>query len=308
MPNAVLSYVNFAFRQEAVVADIVGDWEASAPPSNVLTPQLGMAAIASGTLGHAFNVFISGDSPTQTAEVGLVGILGTNIVGVDDATDVSIDMYDDDNNVYTAYLSDAFFQAAEVGDGVFQSHIFWVVANDLPDAVGKRIVYIRFGVGANAVTGTKDPYTGVITRQPLKIGGVWFGPAFTPTNGISIERFGQSVEDNSRVLRSIGGQVWTSPEVRQRASSIEFPGLYEDEVYASAPAQSLQQLAMYCGISRPLVVIPIANNDELTFLQGIYGYMPSTPKWHSVNKVIDPDAPQSKVRLYTGSLEIIEAR
>lgn len=308
MSNVVISYINHAFRSDAEVSDIVGSWEANAPPSNVLTTRLGQKAIASGYAGHSFRVYVSSNSPTETAEIGVVGILGTNILGVDDPTDISVDLFDDDNNVYTAYLNSDFFQSAEVGDGIFQSHIFFVVSTDLPLAVGKRIVNVRFGFSANVITGTKDPYTGVTSQSPLQIGGVWFGPAFKPANGIGIEGFGQSVEDNSKVLRSIGGQVWTSPEIRQRACSVEFAGLFESEVYAAAPEQSLQQLAMFCGISRPLIVLPISNDKDFTYLQGIYGYMPSTPKWQSVNKVLDPDSPGAKVRLYTGSLEIIEAR
>lgn len=310
MSNVVISYVNFA--NSGSVANAGGAaFEASAPLSNVLTPRLGQKAIqASMPANMLFDVFIEPGSPTYSAKVGVIAILNHNILSMDDATDLEITAHFTDGTTESSLGEvDGDLIVRVVGsDGAFQNHIIWVPT--APAFNIKRVWKVTFYVSniGFTVTGTKNSYTGEVTPENPSIGGVWIGPAFRPTNGISIEGFGQSIEDNSRVLRSIGGQVWTSPEVRQRACSIEFAGLLESEVYALSPEQSLLQLAAYCGVSRPIIAIPISSDEELMYLQGIYGYMPSTPKWQSVNKVLDPDSPGAKVRLYTGSLEIIEAR
>ena len=101
--------------------------------------------------------------------------------------------------------------------------------------------------------------------------------------------------------------MWAEPEIRQRTGKVSFPGLLESEVYGTAPNQSLQQLAAYCGVSRPLIVLPTTSDEELMYTQGIYGYLSSPASWDLFEKTKDATTGQM-VRLYTGALEVLEAR
>lgn len=315
MTTAILSYRNFCFDSEASIANDTGTFQSGAPLSNLLTPRLGQLAIASNIASiNTFNVTFRPGSPSVGVPVRIIGLLNHNVITVADGFPPTFNMgiYDISGKVYYNASPDAMI-FSNGADGSFQNHAFFVIPADAQDMsvleLGpldlNQIAQMYVGVGNTVVCGTRDPYTGDITPARFQAGAVWAGPIFQPTNGISLEGFGQALIDNSRVVRSIGGQVWTTPEIRQRMCSVEFPGLLESEVYGLAPDQSLQQLATYCGVSRPLVVIPTSSDDELVYSQGIYGYCPSPPKWNSIEKT---GVAGVKTRVYTGSLELIEAR
>jgi len=290
------------------VVDGTATWEADAPLSNVLTPRLAQLAIRTGYLGGNFELYVSNGSPTLSAKVGMIGILNHNIITIDDSTNIEVICYFTDGSIATLYAGADFFQTVELqGDGTFQSHYFWVPTD--PQFASKRVWKISFGFSSASlmVTGSKDPYTGEITQSPLQIGSIWAGPKFSPINGISIDGFSQSIQDSSQVIRSIGGQVWAEPEIRQRTGKVTFPGLLESEVYGTAPSQSLQQLAAYCGVSRPLIVLPTTSDEGLMYTQGIYGYLATPAAWNLIEKTKSAVTGQM-VRLYSGTLDIVEAR
>lgn len=300
MSNCVLSYKNHAAYAVAGTMTFDADY----PVSNVITPRLGEKAVATGA-GN-FEVYINQGSPTLAATIGVIAILNHNIISIDDPTNIEIIAYFTDGSAATIYPSSTFFQEYYTQqDGTFQSHMILVPTDTQFDT--KRVWKVSFGFAAPSlvICGSKNPYTGVITQQQLSIGGIWIGPKFTPLINASIDGFAQSVEDNSQVVRTIGGHVWTSPEIRQRTATITFPGLFESEVYALAPAQSLQQLAAYCGVSRPLIVVPTVADEALMYAQGIYGYLSAPPSWNSYEKAALSGV---MTRLYQGSIEILEAR
>lgn len=307
MTTCVFSYYNLA--SGGSIANAGGaSFETSAPLSNLLTPRLGQMAIQVGLPANAyFDVFIRGGSPTYSAMVGVIAILNHNIIVMEDQTDLDIQVTFSDGTTSSSLgeLNPDNFLNISNADGTFQSHIIWVPTD--PAFLTKRVESVRFFIGnlGYTVTGQIDPYTGQITSSPLSLGGIWIGPKFTPANGISIDGFAQSVADNSQVVRSIGGQVWAEPEVRQRTMKATFAGLLESEVYALAPTQCLQQLAAYCGSSRPLIAVPTTSTDMLMYTQAIYGYLSAPAAWNLVEKVDDNNV---KTRLYSGGLEIVEAR
>lgn len=307
MATSVIAYKNFA--SSGYIVNRVSAWEVGAPMANMLTPRLGQKAIAATFDTMGVDVFINGGSPTLSANVGVIAILNHNIISLDDPTNFTIEVYFTDNTLASlAGETDpaAFFNTVSMQqDGTFQSHFIWVPTG--AEFLTKRAYKIEVAVSGYplAICGTQNPYTDELTVEKLSIGGIWFGPAFKPENGISIDGFAQGIADRSQVVTSIGGQVWAEPEVRQRTAKVTFAGLYEREVYNRAPTQCLQQLAAYCGVSRPLLVIPTTSDDELVYTQAIYGYLSAPASWNLIEKVDDNDV---KTRLYSGGLEIVEAR
>ena len=307
MTTCVISYYNMA-AYGSIENNGGASFETEAPLSNLLTPRLGQKAIQVGESPNAeFIVYIKPGSPTYSAFANVFATLGHNIIESYDASDVIIEAtFDDGSSVSSAGDLDAGNFVNASPDGAFQSHIVWAPTNTV--FLTKRVVSVRFVIYNASLTmrtGSIDPYTGQITSAPLSIGGIWIGRKFAPRNGILLDGFKQSVVDNSQVVRSIGGQVWSEPEIRQRTAEISFGGLYENEVYDVAPSMSLQQMAAYCGISRPLLVIPTISSEQLAYAQTVYGYMPEPPSWGSFEKA-GLDGVQTRV--YQGSFNIVEAR
>ena len=314
--SAILAYKNFCFEPRADAAELTGTFAAANPLSNLLTSRLGELAIAS-TAGavNTFEVTLIEGSPTTGVPVRVVAILNHNIISFPPnfPNPFNVSVTDVAGRSYGPDMTAA--DILNIGhDGSFQNHLILILPEapypNIPDPgnlpVNMSEIYkVNVGIGADVVCGIRDPYTGEETIQPFSAGGIWAGPIFQPENGIAVNIFSQGVIDPSRVARSVGGQVWSSPEERVRKGSIGFAGLFEREVYALAPTQSLQQLAAHCGTSRPILVIPVSSDTELMYFQAIYGYADSVPKWSTTDKVIDAGA---LVRLYTGTLDLTEAK
>lgn len=303
MATTVIGYINLAHTINLVV----GTFEADAPITNILTPRLGQKAIrASGDT--FFEVYFGAGSPTRLADISMIALLGHNILSMDTILDIDIRCIMEDGSQVISPGFDANALGVNPSDGTFQSHLIWYVPNTDAAIANQRVEYVTVSIGfSNVHCGTKNPYTGEIETAPLEIGGIWIGPVFKPEHGIAIEGFASGVVDNSQVVRSIGGQVWAEPEIRQRAMKVSLVGMKESEVFALAPTQCLQQLSAHCGTSRPVIVIPTVSDDELMYLQGIYGYLTTPATWELQNKTKDATTGQM-VRLYNGSLDIVEAR
>ena len=315
MPSAVFSYRNFCLDPEATITNTTGSFRSDAPVTNLMTPRLADVAIAATSPpGNLFEVVFRPGSPSVGVPVRLVALLNHNIVSFPDnfPSPFNMTIYDVNGKVYYNETPEGLIRSVGA-DGSFQNHAFFLIPADATDLSGldlgpldlSRIAQFSVGLSAEVVCGTMHPYTGQVDVQPFQAGGLWAGPIFQPINGISLDGFSQSAADNSRVMRSIGAQVWATPETRQRTASIEFSKLYESEVYRLLPETSLQQMAAYCGISRPMIMLPISSDDDLVYLAGIYGYAASPPKWVSTEK-----SPLNGVRerLYTASLDLVEAR
>lgn len=301
--TCAIGYHNWAFELECIAYSLFGSIEPSAPLSNLLTPILGQKAIAATDGPTGFAVDWSNGSPTVGARVDIVALLNHNILEA--PSNIGFGMYDADGGSFSpSGLPIELFGFGT--DGSFQSHLVWVMgANDTPGLNRDRVYYVGWSFPADTITGSKNPYTGEVTRERLSMGAVWAGPSFAPRRGIAIDGLNQSIADNSQVARSIGGQVWAEPETRQRRCKINFAGLYESEVFALAPNSSLQQLAAHCGLSRPMIAIPTTSSDELIYTQAVYGYAASPPTYSLIEKADDYG---SKVRFYDAEIEIIEAR
>lgn len=309
MATTVFSYKNWVGELTCTITATVNSFETDAPLDNLKTPRLGQLAIATAIGSTAFEIDWGLGSPQRGARVDVIALLNHNILEFPTAAALLIDVYDTEGGSYVP----AGFPISLVNtasDGQFQNHLIWNMGNTDgggPDLDRDKVSKIVIGIGSNAICGTRNPYTGEITREPFQCGGVWAGPRFQPENGISIGGFAHGIVDNSQVVKSIGGQVWAEPEVRQRSMKLTFAGLLENEVYALAPNQCLQQLAAHCGLSRPLIVVPTTSDEDLVYTQGLYGYLTSMPSWDLAEKTKDATTGQM-VRLYTGALEILEAR
>lgn len=308
MATTVIGYVNLA----SSVSTVSSWWEADAPIANVLTPRLGQMVIAVEPIGEPtrqFVVYLGSGSPTASARCDIIALLNHNIISAGTNTDFEIYITCVGGNAYNI-LNGMDYINLDNADGTFQKHIIWYATQSFPALANERVETVTFIFKydpSSLVTGKINPYTGVIEREPLSFGGVWVGPAFAPRHGIAIDGFSGSLIDGSQVVRSIGGQVWAEPEVRQRTMKVQLPGMKEPEVYGFAPSQCLQQLSAYCGVSRPLIVVPTTDTEELVYTQGIYGYLTVPASWNLQDKTKDPTTGQM-IRLYTGSLDIVEAR
>lgn len=304
MSNAILSWRNWC-AEYGTATEVSGSFETNAPLSNLLTPRTGELAIAT-TAGvpHRFNVTWSSGSPeTAGRPVGIVALLNHNIVELTGGGAVVLEMYDADGHIYqnnTLPLTNA--------NSGFQSHLFIITDDYVAPFDINRVVTIEILVDDTAICGTKDPYTGVITPAPFQAGGLWAGPAWRPDNGVRFDGWGQGITEQRRMVRSIGGQVYASPEARARRMSMEFSLLHEREVYSAdlVNQPSLQQMAAWCGVSRPLIALPIITDAELIYMQGIYGYLDGDSSWALRDAAYDPVADE-KGRSYSAALTVTEA-
>jgi hypothetical protein len=303
MANAVLAWRNWC-AEVGSIESTLGDFEADAPLTNLLTPRTSELAIATTVGQRNFRIRFDGwdDSPSVGRPLGIFALLNTNIVGSVGGS-FNVIITDADGTVGALNTFDAV-----VVTGAFQSHIFIAVDTDFfPNIDYDRIIEIIVSVQPGLETGTLDPYTGILTPEPFQAGAVWAGPIWRPTNGIKFGAFGQGITENLRGATSIGGQFYPAPQPRQRTSGFDFTLLSEPEVYSVDPDQpSLQQLGSWCARSRPLIVIPADDNDELVYAQGMYGYLTADPQWQQTEAAQTADV-ATKGRVYSGGLQMREA-
>lgn len=306
MTTAFLSWRNWC-SEAGTASAAFGTFEANAPVTNILTPRPAERAIATaiGVAGVSIDVGTDKDSPPIARPVQLVAIIGHNLLSLGHQSDLFLQIRTLTGDFTSPGLPSTAFIG---GDGLGFTRVFyWLVPASLPFGVDPaQTIGISFGVGVTAVTGTRDPITGEVTPEPLSIGTVWAGPIWRPTHGFRFDAFAQGVSEIARGARSIGGQFYPNPEPRYREASIEFPLLPEREVYSTDPVAqpSLQQLAAWCAMSRPLIAVPTDSDPELVYAQGIYGYLRQTATWNLRDAAHDGS---TKVRSYTGALSITEA-
>lgn len=307
MPSSLIVYRNWLQEFGRVEAYTAAMFFAGAPASNMLTDRPGQVAIVDESvtsdleLRFLIGVGENGSSSERIGRpVDVVAIINTNFIAQDSGDTATLVAYDDAGNSIT--VPGVFLNT--VTDGQVQNNLFWFMSDGTGSANIADIsrISIQFTGGR---FGRKDRWTGAITDEAPQFGTVIAGPKFAPAKGIRLVGYAPGITDLSRVVRSIGGTAWTSPQTRLRRASFDLPLLTETEVEDSPPSCGLRQLAEFCGLSRPLLVIPQSTDEQARNTQAIYGLLTEDVTWSAVDKV---DESGSQVIGYTSRLSILEAK
>lgn len=284
------------------ISVVSGSFESDAPASNLLNETPGILAIADapGQIIHLSSTFLGhGDDSPWGGPVGLVCLINHNIVDVTDDGDIRFVLYDKDNGSAIYDISSGIIINQR---GTFQSHLlFPVPSNDEIDLT--QVNRIDLTIQASVLTGSVDQYTGQITEAPFRAGCFRAGPIWRPERGLRFASPQFGITEVRRGVTSIGGQYYPQPQVRQRTLQSEFTLMTEPEVF-SAQNPGLQQMAAWCGTSRPLVVVPDDIDNDLVLAQGVYGYLQNDMSWSHFDST---GKPGGKVREYRSSFSIKEA-
>jgi len=302
MSNTVFAWRNWC-TEVGTLSVVTGSFESEAPASNMLTPQTGRVAIAEPGAA-AFTVTFAGglDSPEVGRPVHMIALLNHNIVDMPTAGSFDIGI----SSVGGGGYAPAGFPRPElfmVSDGQFQSHLFWITPDSNPVTGYDRdeVTQIAVGIGANLLCGRVDPITGEVTPEPFRCGGIWAGPIWQPDRGLRHASFTSGIVEARRGATSIGGQYYPLPQARRRRVSADLTLTSETETFRlSGDGPGLQQMAAWCGTSRPLIVIPDVSDPELIYTQGVYGYLDGDISWSHFDT-------SAKERQYRGSFSITEA-
>lgn len=302
MPNTVIAWRNWC-AEVGTLSVVSGSFEPEAPASNMLTPQTGVRAIAqAGAAGIGVQFAGGQDSPPIGRPVHMIALLNHNIIDMPTAGSFTIDIACAGGGGYAP----AGFPRPElfmVSDGQFQSHMLWITPENNPITGYDRDEVIGFGVGigANLVCGKVDPITGEVTPEPFTCGGIWAGPVWQPDRGLRHASFTSGIVEARRGATSIGGQYYPLPQARRRRLSADFTLTAESETFRLPESGlGLQQMAAWCGTSRPVICIPDITDPALIYTQGVYGYFDSDSSWSHFDT-------SGRERQYRGSLAITEA-
>lgn len=300
--HALLSWRNWC-GEIGTLEEVFGAWEPQAPMTNMQKPQTSIKAIRTD-LDPVMQI----DCPWSGGRpVGCVGLVNHNIISIPNANDITFVLRDTSMNVALIHPPTQIIPSAE-----FQSHLIFPVTQAMAPGVNlTSIDFCSVLLEGDIVTGIMDPYTGTVTAEPLSIGVLWAGPKWEPRNGLRFDAFGQGTIEVPRRVESIGGQVYAMPQQRRRTLAAEFTLLGEDEVYTKRALRkttlpTLQQLSAWCVVSRPLIVLPIAADDELAYAQGIYGYLDQPMSWALVTRS-NTGADVGPERQYRAQLQMTEA-
>lgn len=300
MSNTVFAWRNWC-TEVGTLSVVAGSFQSQAPASNMLTPQPGALAIASSQ-SAAFGVQFAGgmDSPAIGRPVHVIALLNHNIVEMPTAGSFAIDVFGVDGNYQPAGFPKP--ELFKVGDGQFQANLFWTVPETAPGGFNRdRVTGFGVSIGANLLCGRIDPITGEYTPEPFKCGGIWAGPVWRPDRGIRFGSFTSGITEARRGATSIGGQYYPLPQARRRRLSGDFTLTAESETFRLPESGfGLQQMAAWCGTSRPVICIPDITDPDLIYTQGIYGYFDSDLSWSHFDT-------SAKERQYRGSFSITEA-
>ena len=304
MANSLLSWRNWVFETGDLVAPPWYPFLDSAQLSNLRTPQQLKVAKRSETgetvIQYEFEVNVG-------RPVGVIALLNHNIVDPGDTNNIQIEVTDASGEFITANMTDIVFNSG-YGSQILPS--LYLFPQDVLGGFSSEIVNrIVITISSGVTCGTIDPYTDDITPEPFQAGVLWAGPAWRPVNGIKFAALQQGITENARGVYSIGGQFYPQPQPRQRLSSFEFGGLLEDEVYSTwVNYPSLQQMASWCARSRPLIVIPQNDDDELVYAMGVYGYLTQDPTWtHQDGFMTSTKEGSNNKRMYQAGLQMREA-
>lgn len=298
--NSALAWRNWLFDSDSSVTPDSGTWETEAPLSSLQTPQLGDVAIAVGLGTNEFNFNLGG---TQFRPVHVIGILNTNVIEIAEDSSSSefgivIELTDSSANTDTITIPPQVLPSAT---NDFQTHLFWFVPATGLAVDRERITVLRITVNRSGglICGTRDPYSGALsTSDPFQAGAIWAGPLWIPPRGIKLRSPVGSVLEERRGVTSIGRQRYPSVEPRVRSLRFEM-NLPESSVYSIDIEQpSAQQMAAWCGLSRPLLLFPQRQDADLLYLTGFYGYLDEPVAWSTIDKGTE--------REYIASVQVTE--
>ncbi|WP_432736115.1 hypothetical protein [Maridesulfovibrio sp. FT414] len=107
--------------------------------------------------------------------------------------------------------------------------------------------------------------------NPFHVGRMLLCKHFEPRRNVS-HGWSDSMTDDSRIERSIGGQAYVDEHRRRRIFSFSLKYLTQGEVYGP-----LAKIRSYCGVSRPLIVSLTPDKAILRERTSIYCRMKTTP-------------------------------
>lgn len=268
-------------------------FEAEAPISNLKTRQPGQVAIAAGYGNVNFAVEYDTGRP-----VGVVALLNTNIVTDIGGALMQVTLFDSNGN-YGKINAPA---VKLNGTGDLMTNLIWLV-EDIFETDGidtTDVVRVEVWIDEDVETGSRDPWTNTVAAAPFRGGTLLTGPVWRPEFGIKMAGHLPGVVDKSPVLRSIGGSTWAAPLTRARQITVDLPSVDESEVEAQPPNMGLRQMGKYCGISRPLLIMPSTTDKQYMHDQSIYGNLTSDLSWSLIERV-------EGERSFTCSFSVLES-
>lgn len=307
--NAVLSWRNWIFESTTQAVNLLGSFEGEAPMDALQTPQLGDLAISTDVLTNQWTYIFDAGVSDSYRPVHVVGILNTNIVQLEESssgavfpTGLGLQLTDHLGNVDIIDVP-ALVVPSAAND--FQSHLFYFVPTSglNGDRDKCRILTLYVNQTEGCLCGTIDPWTGECTQEPFQAGAIWAGPIWRPPNGVRFRSLVQSVIEERRGPASLGRQRYPSVEAKQRSEQLELL-LPESAAVGLDPAVgSVQQLASWCGVSRPLLCIPTDTSADLIYASGLYGYLDEPVAWTHVDQ---SNADGSLKRYHAATLQVTE--
>jgi hypothetical protein len=231
---------------------------------NLKTPQLGetVTIVPSVPAGGPYRVVIE-IVLAEADFVGVIGLLNASrtltawAVSLYDAADAPI--IEDEVVSFITYPSEDYIPPN-----------FWRVF-DTPHAGVKRIVlYLELLDSEGSIT---------VEESALTLGGLWAGPAWVLDTVDAA--WGMEIAENAIIVEADGSQTRTMPSRKFRILSFRLSNLSEREAYGIddgvsdeiAQENSLLDLFMYSGKSRPIVAFPRLSTAVRQAAMGVYGYM-----------------------------------
>lgn len=283
-------------------------FEAAAPGANLLTEQPGQLAIAAIDSPASIAVNIGGSGSVLVGRpVGVVALINTNAL-LSDSTAAAFRCRLTDSSGATGVWNSAALSLST--DGTTYNNVFWVTTQETAESFAcdlTDIVKIEILMTGAMTYGRRNLWTNEVTNERMFVGTLLAGPVYRPAYGIRMVGFAPGSVDSSRTVRAIGGALWTSPQTRLRQLQGELTLVPESEIEALPPSCGLRQMADWCGVSRPVLIVPSDSNETRLHQQSFYGHFSENLSWPLVSNVYDPVV-NAITPHHTCAFSIIEAR
>jgi hypothetical protein len=253
--GALIAYRNLVWTHDLVEGTSAGDWEADAPLANLATPQLGeVGRFVANSLGGICVFEIEFDADQV---VSVVGMMNAIFFGADS---VQIALFDaaDDPIINVTDLAVVSYS----GKTDYVPVNFWHVF-DTPQTGVRKIVVTIQGDGALTPIHT--------------IGGLWISDAMRLDTVDAGWRM--NILENAIIVEADGNQTRTMPARKYRQITFKISAQNEEFAFgidgtdAISIQNSLLDLFLYSGKSRPIVAFPRLSTQQRMSAMGVYGYM-----------------------------------
>lgn len=261
--GALIAYRNKVW-DSTISHFIFGDGEISGPPQILATPQLGEVwrAVPGETLEPRYLVEIYVEF-AETTNVGVLGLLNMSQT----LSSYRLFLL---NAADTVLLDDTVATPVEYPAEDYLPANHWRVLDTPIAGVKKAVIWVY-----TTLTASTTPVEGTLT-----LGGLWIGPAWvldTVDAGWTMD-----VGENAIVVESDGNQTRAMPARKFRTVSLRASSLTERQAYGIgddatkvSAENSLLDLFMFSGKSRPIVAFPRLSSAPRQAAMGVYGYMTS---------------------------------